>query len=99
MGTYTIAAVSALEVRGPTLTLRYPRASDAAAIFELASDPEVTRFFSWGPYRKPEEVPEFLAGVPATRRRGEELALAIVRGDDLVGMTALMEFSLRDRRA
>jgi hypothetical protein len=38
-----------LFARGRSLSLRYPTAHDAPALFELASDPEVTRFFSWGP--------------------------------------------------
>ena len=37
-------------MRGPELLLRYAREEDAPALFALASDPEVTRFFSWGPY-------------------------------------------------
>ena len=35
---------------GPTLTLRPPEPADAPALLALASDPEVTRWFSWGPY-------------------------------------------------
>ena len=36
-------------IRGPSLSLRYARPQDAGALLELASDPEVTRWFSWGP--------------------------------------------------
>jgi hypothetical protein len=35
-----------LALTGPTLQLRYPTADDAPALFELASDPAVTRYFS-----------------------------------------------------
>ena len=38
-----------LLVQGPTLRLRYPAPRDAAPLFDLVRDPEVTRFFSWGP--------------------------------------------------
>ena len=37
-------------LHGPTLTLRPPVAADADVLLALASDAEVTRWFSWGPY-------------------------------------------------
>jgi hypothetical protein len=37
---------SELEVRGPELSLRYARPEDAPRLFELASNAEVTRYFS-----------------------------------------------------
>ncbi|MFM9164136.1 MAG: GNAT family N-acetyltransferase, partial [Solirubrobacterales bacterium] len=40
----------AFALKGPTLTLRPPEPGDAPALLELAGDPEVTRWFSWGPY-------------------------------------------------
>lgn len=80
--------------------MRYPRAGDAPALFALAADPEVTRFFSWGPYRRPEEASAWLATLPARRAAGEALELAVVDGSDApIGITLLSEFSLRDRRA
>jgi ribosomal-protein-alanine N-acetyltransferase len=88
-----------LTVRGAGLTLRYPRVDDAAALFALGSDPEVTRFFSWGPYLKASEAEAWLRTLPARREAGVALELAIV--DDrvgLVGITLLCEFSSRDRR-
>lgn len=88
-----------LRVRGPKLALRLPRPDDAARLFELASDPEVTRFFSWGPYRAEEEAAAWLATLPARRESGEALELAVVDGDDApIGITLLCEVSKRDRR-
>ncbi len=40
-----------LLVRGPMLSLRYPVPGGASRLFELASDAQVTRLFSWGAYR------------------------------------------------
>jgi ribosomal-protein-alanine N-acetyltransferase len=89
-----------LEVRGPTLTLRYPTAADVPAVFELARDPEVTRFFSWGPYEAPHEAAAYIASLPAKRERGEALDLLVVRQDHgPVGHTGLSELARRDRRA
>jgi ribosomal-protein-alanine N-acetyltransferase len=87
-------------VRGPSLALRYPRAGDAPALFALAGDPEVTRFFSWGPYRRIDEARAWLATLPARRAAGEALELAVVDGAGRpIGITLLSELSRRDRRA
>jgi [ribosomal protein S5]-alanine N-acetyltransferase len=88
-----------LTVSGPRLHLRYPAPDDAAALFALGSDPDVTRFFSWGPYRELAEAQEWLATLPGRRETGTALELAIV--DDaagVIGITLLSEFSKRDRR-
>jgi [ribosomal protein S5]-alanine N-acetyltransferase len=87
-------------VRGPKLSLRYGRPDDAHALFELASDPEVVRFFSWGPYRDPSEASAYLDSLERQRADGTRLELMIADEDDRpLGITGLSEFSLRDRRA
>jgi [ribosomal protein S5]-alanine N-acetyltransferase len=67
-----------LTVSGPRLYLRYPGPDDAVALFALGSDPEVTRFFSWGPYRELAEAQEWLGTLPGRRETGIALELAIV---------------------
>jgi ribosomal-protein-alanine N-acetyltransferase len=87
-------------VRGPTLSLRYPRPADAEALFEMGRDPEVTQWFSWGPYSDVAEPREFIERMHAMRDSGEQLGFIIAGGDDLpLGITSLSEFSARDRRA
>jgi [ribosomal protein S5]-alanine N-acetyltransferase len=89
-----------LTVAGPTLTLRYARPEDAPRLFELASDPAVTRFFSWGPYTSIEQPEAYIAGLAGKRERGELLDFLIVHNDDgPIGVTGLSELSRRDRRA
>lgn len=89
-----------MELRGPTLTLRYPEAGDAERIFELARDDEVTKWFSWGPYNELEQAQKWITGVADDRDSGRDLAFVIERGDDgIVGVTSLNELSARDRRA
>ncbi len=89
-----------LGVIGPTLTLRLPTAQDAPALFALARDPEVTRWFSWGPYRGEDEARAYLARLPGQRARGEQLDLLVVHHEDgPIGITGLSELSARDRRA
>jgi ribosomal-protein-alanine N-acetyltransferase len=87
-------------VRGSRLSLRYPRPDDAQALFEMGRDPEVTRFLSWGPYRNIEEPRQFIAHTAEAREAGEILEFVIAGPDDVpIGVTALSEFSPRDRRA
>lgn len=87
-------------VRGPRLTLRYPTAEDADALFELGRDPDVTRFFSWGPYREPAQALAYVESLPAGRRSGTRLEFVIVGPDDRpMGITGWSELSARDRRA
>jgi ribosomal-protein-alanine N-acetyltransferase len=95
-----VEANAGLEVAGPTLVLRYPGESDAAALFELASDPQVTRFFSWGPYQRVEEAQAYISTLERRRERGEQLDLLIEHRDEgPIGITGLSELSRRDRRA
>lgn len=90
----------AFSVTGPTLSLRLPAADDAPALFELARDPEVTRWFSWGPYTDERQARAYLDRLPAQRAAGEQLDLLIVHRDGgPIGITHLSEINRRDRRA
>lgn len=87
-------------LQGPTIQLRLPQKNDAAALFQLASDPEVTKFFSWGPYTDIQQTHAYLERLPGQRERGEQLDLVIEHHEQgPIGITGLAEFSLRDRRA
>ena len=86
-------------VRGPAYSLRYLTQDDAPALFELGSDPDVTRFFSWGPYRDAREAEGFIDSLDAQREAGNRLELGIFSDGRLLGITGLSDFSRRDRRA
>jgi [ribosomal protein S5]-alanine N-acetyltransferase len=93
-------AAGGLEVLGPSVTLRYPEAADAPALFELARDPAVTRYFSWGPYERVEQAEAYIAGLPEKREAGSLLDFLVVHDTfGPVGITGLSEVSVRDRRA
>jgi RimJ/RimL family protein N-acetyltransferase len=90
---------ASIAVHGPTLTLRPPTGADAPALLDLASDPEVTRWFSWGPYTRVDEPRAYIERLAGERERGERLDLLIVhREHGTAGITGLSEFSARDRR-
>ena len=87
-------------VRGPRLTLRFARPDDAPALYELGREPEVSRFFSWGPYTEPAQAAAFIGQMAEQRAGGERLEFVIAGEDDRpLGITGLSEFSQRDRRA
>lgn len=88
-----------MEVVGPNLTLRLPAPEHGPGLFALARDPEVTRWFSWGPYETEDEPRAWIAGAAARRESGEILELVIERDGAPLGVTSLMERSSRDRRA
>jgi RimJ/RimL family protein N-acetyltransferase len=88
-----------MALHGPTLTLRPPGPEDAAALLALAGDPEVTRWFSWGPYARIEEPLAYVERLAAQRETGDRLDLLVVHRDHgPAGITGLSEFSPRDRR-
>jgi ribosomal-protein-alanine N-acetyltransferase len=90
---------ASIALHGPTLTLRPPVADDAPALLELASDPDVTKWFSWGPYTSIEQPREYIEDAAGRRERGEQLDLLVVhREHGPAGITGLSEFSARDRR-
>ena len=80
--------------------LRYPEAADAESLFKLAADPEVTRFFSWGPYASERQAADYIASLARKRDEGERLEFVVDNRDaGVIGITGLSEFSVRDRRA
>jgi [ribosomal protein S5]-alanine N-acetyltransferase len=93
-------AAGELEVRGREVVLRYAHPEDAQALYRLASDPEVTRFFSWGPYTHQRQAVDYIASLTRKRAAGDLLEFVIDhREAGVIGVTGLSEFSLRDRRA
>jgi N-acetyltransferase len=89
-----------LRVAGPSLALRYPAERDAAALLAVAGDARVTRYFSWGPYRREAEPLAWVRSLPARRRRGTALEFVIVDAADTpIGVILLSELAPRDRRA
>src|SRR3954447_9008342 len=89
-----------LEVHGPGLSLRYARPEDAPRLFELASDPAVTRYFSWGPYTRERQAIDYITSLARKRAEGERIEFVIDHHEaGVIGVTGLSEFAVRDRRA
>lgn len=88
-----------LVVTGPRLTLRYPVAADAPQLYALASDPLVTRWFSWGPYESVDQAAAWIAAQAAKRESGEIMDFVVDGPSGVAGVTGLTEIARRDRRA
>lgn len=89
-----------LALTGPTLRVRIPRLDDAGALFAQASDPRVTRWFSWGPYTHEDEATAYLRRLPSERERGVQLDLVVEHLEaGPIGITGFSEIARRDRRA
>lgn len=85
--------------RGPHLTLRYPEPDDAPRLFELATDPAVTRFFSWR-YETVDDAARWIASRPTSREAGAWLEWVVEHDEHgVTGVTGLTEPVRRDRRA
>lgn len=87
------------EVAGPSLTLCLPGPQHANALYALGRDPEVTRWFSWGPYVTVDEPRRWIGDALARRSSGDRLELVVEHRGEAIGVTTLMELSHRDRRA
>lgn len=76
--------------RTERLLLRRPRVSDAAAIYEYASDPEVTRYMDWRTATELQETIAVLATRASAWEAGEEFSwvLTIPPEDRAIGTIA-----------
>jgi ribosomal-protein-alanine N-acetyltransferase len=91
-----------VRVAGGNLVLRYAQPADAQGLFELASDPAVTQWFSWGPYRSGDEPAAYIASLEGEREAGIRLDFVVAEGtvpSATIGVIGLNELSPRDRRA
>src|SRR3954464_6512245 len=73
------------------LLLRAPTDADVAAIFEYASDPDVTRLMDWERLTNPSQAKEFLARCAAWWAEGSEFTWVITEKgvDAVVGAISL----------
>ena len=88
----TPAVEEDLRLEGERIFLRPLTMEDADAIFEYASDREVTRFLAWDPVPDRDSVLGFVQEQIEKRRAGESLVLAIVLRETgaMIGSTDLM---------
>src|SRR4029077_6867828 len=73
------------------LRLRLPTRLDAAAIFEYARDPEVTRFTNWPTHSSISVTETFLGGCLANSAKRQELSWVLTAppDDTTIGMVSV----------
>jgi [ribosomal protein S5]-alanine N-acetyltransferase len=82
------------------LVLRPLRLSDAEAMFEYHSDPEVTRYVHFGPAASVEQTREVISHIlrELEQQKGFDFAVALRDTDWLIGTLDLHTISLEHRR-
>ena len=85
----------------PRLRLRPYRASDAAAMFALYSDPRVMRYWSFPPWREQAQAEAYVQRAVAEMHAGELMPWAVARREDdlLVGTATLHSWHQAQCRA
>lgn len=83
------------------LILRRLAVSDAPDLFEVASQPEVTRYITWEFHRNQDDTRRFIQMVFDWYERQEVLYWGVVRKSDakLIGTCGIFEWVVRDSRA
>jgi RimJ/RimL family protein N-acetyltransferase len=76
------------------LTLRWLNDSDAPALFEIHSNPEVMRYWASPPWQTMEQAEQFVARVVDGYRTGEALQLGIERNEDHALLGSCVVFSI-----
>ena len=83
------------------LILRQLRSDDREAIFDYASDPEVTKYMLFNRHQSIEEADVFLESVRVTSEKREriEFAMELRSTGEFIGVCGLHHFSPQDHRA
>ena len=83
------------------LALRFLTESDASALFDIYSHPEVMRYWSWPPWTEKDQAQQMLLSAHDGYNTGNALQLGIERLTDqvLIGSCSLFHFNLPSRRA
>lgn len=88
------------ELEGARVRLRVARSADAAALFEVYSDPRVLRYWSHGPWTDPAQADDWIARAWAGYATRSFLQWVIARREDdrVIGTTTLIRCVAQHRR-
>jgi RimJ/RimL family protein N-acetyltransferase len=89
-----------VELVTPRLKLRWMDERDVQAHYAVFSDPEVTRYWSRGPWTSLDEARDHIAGIRAAYADGSGMRLGVERIDtgELIGSVSLHHFVDASRR-
>ena len=78
-----------LVIQTPRLVLRPLELGDADALFQFASDPEVSKMMSWDPHRDRAETAGFLERMVAAFAAGTGIGWAITQDGAVAGVISV----------
>lgn len=86
----------------PRLSIREFTLDDVNAYHDIFSNPEVTRYLSWGPYTSMDQTANFIQRVTVdqkrTPRKSYEFAIVFQSTDELIGYT-ILQVNITNRSA
>ncbi len=91
-------AFAPFTLSAPRLQLRSLGADDAAAVFQLFSDPEAMRYWSTAPWDNQQQALDYLASAMAGYESGDQLRMALQVDGQLAGVIHLYGFNRQNRR-
>jgi [ribosomal protein S5]-alanine N-acetyltransferase len=96
-----MTSLKPLSLPAKNVTLRYLSETDLPAIYDIFSDPEVMRYWSYPPWTDRAQAQQWLRNVQEDYRAQDAFQLGIERQADhvLVGTCALFQFHIPSRRA
>lgn len=85
----------------PRLSLRWISEDDVDSIYEIFSDPQVMRYWAFGPLANREAAAEMQREIAENNRKDKlwKWGLALPENNRLIGMTTLFNMSLSNGRA
>ena len=89
-----MSAFETMTIHTPRLTLRWLNDSDAPALFDIHSNPEVMRYWASPPWQSMTEAEQFVDRVKSSYLTGGALQLGIERNEDRVLMGSCVVFSI-----
>ena len=90
-----------ISITTPRLSLRFVNEADLPAVYEIFSNPEVMRYWSYPPWTERSQAQEWLDRVQEGYHTRNDIQLGIERRTDqtLVGTCTLFQFHAASRRA
>lgn len=88
-------------IEAARVRLRHLEESDTDSLFEIFSDPEAMRFWSWSPFKERAEAAKLLAEIHEFWQQKSlfQWGIALRENDQVIGTTTLFRLDDKSRRA
>jgi RimJ/RimL family protein N-acetyltransferase len=88
-------------IEADRVRLRHLEESDTDSLFDIFSDPEAMRFWSWSPFKERAEAAKLLGEIQEFWRQKSlfQWGIALKEDDKIIGTTTLFRLDAKSRRA